>query len=107
TSPKVSATIVGIAPTIRQRNFTEAEPDPVVYLPYRADPQRALMLLVRASGEPSAVTALVREEMRAIEPDLPLFQIQTMEELMAQQRWPFRVFGTMFAVFALIALVLS
>ena len=33
-------TIVGVAPTVRQRNFQEPDPDPVVYLPYRADPQR-------------------------------------------------------------------
>jgi len=107
TSPPVDVTIVGIAPTIRQRNFSEPDPDPVVYLPYRADPQRGLMLLVRTPGDPASVTPIVREEMRAIEPDLPLFQIQTLDETLALQRWPFRVFGTMFAVFAGIALVLS
>lgn len=30
-----------------------------------------------------------------------------MDEDLAQQRWPFHVFGTMFAIFALIALTLS
>ena len=30
-----------------------------------------------------------------------------MDQILAQQRWPFRVFGTMFAIFAVIALVLS
>jgi len=30
-----------------------------------------------------------------------------MDQLLAQQRWPFRVFGTMFAIFAVIALALS
>jgi putative ABC transport system permease protein len=74
---------------------------------YRADPQRGMVLVARTTSDPASVTPLVREEMRAIEPDLPLFQIQTMDQLMAQQRWPFRVFGTMFAIFAGIALVLS
>ncbi len=105
--PPLDATIVGIVPTVRQRNFQEPDPDPVVYMPYRADPQRFTMLVVRASGEPARITSLVREEMRTIEPDLPLFQIQTMDQLLAQQRWPFRVFGSMFAIFAAIALVLS
>ena len=45
--------------------------------------------------------------MRAIEPDLPLFGIMTMDQLLALQRWTFRVFGSMFAIFAIIALVLS
>jgi putative ABC transport system permease protein len=65
------------------------------------------MLVVRAPGEPGRITTLVREEMRAIEPDLPLFGILTMDQTLAQQRWPFRVFGSMFAIFAGFALVLS
>jgi putative ABC transport system permease protein len=103
----VDATIVGIVPTVRQRSFQDPDPDPVVYLPYRADPQRFMFLFVRGSDDPARMTTLVREEMRAIEPDLPLFRIQTMDQLLAQQRWPMRVFGSMFATFALIALVLS
>jgi predicted permease len=106
-SPPVNATIVGIAPNVRQRNQAEADPDPVVYLPYRADPQRALVLMVRTVGEPGGATPLIREEMRALEPDLPLFNIKTMDELMSQQRWPFKIFGSMFGLFAGIALLLS
>ena len=106
-TPALTATIVGVVPTVRQRNFQEPDPDPVAYLPYRADPQRFATLIVRAQGDPGAITTLVREEMRAIEPDLPLFGIQTMDNLLAQLRWSFRVFGGMFAIFAAIALVLS
>jgi hypothetical protein len=106
-SAPASATIVGVVPTVRQRSFQDPDPDPVVYLPYRADPQRNALLIVRTSGEPGNVTALVREQMRAIEPDLPLFQIMTMDQLLALQRWPFRIFGSMFAIFAAIALGLS
>jgi putative ABC transport system permease protein len=105
--PPIDATIVGVVPTVRQRSFQDPEPDPVVYVPYRVDPQRFAMLVVRGTGDPAHLTTLVREEMRAIEPDLPLFAIQTMDKLMAQQRWVFRTFGSMFAIFAVIALVLS
>jgi ABC-type antimicrobial peptide transport system permease subunit len=44
---------------------------------------------------------------RAIDGDLPLYGIRTMNESLAQARWPFRIFGTMFAFFAFIALMLS
>jgi len=40
-------------------------------------------------------------------PDLPLFSIRTLDAALAQGRWGYQVFGTMFAVFALIALALS
>jgi predicted permease len=106
-SPAAAVTIVGISPTVRQRNFQEPDPDPVVYLPYRTDPQRFVTLIVRTSGDPTSVTSLVREEMRIVEPDLPLFAIQTMDQLMAQLRWVMRTFGAMFAIFAVIALLLS
>jgi putative ABC transport system permease protein len=106
-SAPASATIVGVVPTVRQRAFQDPDPDPVVYLPYRADPSRNTLLIVRTTGEPGSVTALVREQMRAIEPDLPLFQIMTMDQMLALQRWSFRVFGSMFAIFAVIALALS
>jgi predicted permease len=102
-----TATIVGVVPSIRQRGFQDPEPDPVVYLPYRSDPQRFVTLMVRGPGDPGRLTALVREEARAVEPDVPLFGIFTLDALLAQQRWPFRVFGSMFAIFAAIALVLS
>ena len=105
-APKV-ATVIGVVPVVRQRDMQAAEPDPVVYLPYKSDPQRSLFLLVRASDEPGRLSAIVRNEARAVEPDVPLFGVMTLDNLLAQQRWPFRVFGSMFAIFAAIALVLS
>jgi len=106
-TPPMSVTIVGVVPTVRQRNFQEPDPDPVAYVPYRADPQRFVFLVVRGQGEPAALTAIVREQMRAIEPDLPLFGILTLDQMLANMRFSFRVFGSMFAIFAVIALVLS
>jgi predicted permease len=103
----LSATIVGVAPNVRQRDFASAETDPVAYLPYKTDPRNFMMLMARTEGDPGAITSLLREEVRAIDPDLPLFNIRTMDEHLARQRWPFRVFGTMFAVFGFIALMLS
>ena len=100
-------TIAGIAPNVRQRGIQDREPDAVAYVPYRSDPQRGLALMVKTHGDAAAVTPLVRDALRAIEPDLPLFQVQTLDVELARQRWPFRVFGSMFAMFAFIALVLS
>jgi putative ABC transport system permease protein len=106
-SPPAVATIVGVVPAMRQRNFQDAQPDPVVYLPYRLDPQRFVFLVVRTAGNPALAAPLVREQVRAIEPDVPLYAVMTLDQLLAQQRWSFRVFGGMFAIFAGIALVLS
>jgi putative ABC transport system permease protein len=100
-------TIVGISPTVRQANFQEALPDPVVYTPLRDMSPAFAMLIIRARRDPASLASLAREQVRGIDPDLPLFNIMTMEKLLAQQRWVFEVFGTMFAIFAAIALALS
>ncbi len=103
----LTATIVGIAPNVRQRDFQLPDPDPVVYLPFRTDPRAFMTLLVRSQGDPNAMAPILREEVRAIDADLPLFGIMTMDRSLAQARWPFRIFGSMFALFAFIALALS
>jgi putative ABC transport system permease protein len=102
-------TVVGISPNIRQRDFQEPDPDPVAYVPHIESPGlgRGVSLLVRTRVDPAKATAAVREEVRAIDADMPLFNIRTMEEQLAQLRWPYRVFGAMFTMFALIALILS
>jgi putative ABC transport system permease protein len=100
-------TIVGVSPTVRQRNIREPDPDPVVYVPYRFAPAPLMTLLIRTEGQPSLLTSTLREAVRTVDSDLPLFGIATMDETIAQTRWFYRVFGTMFATFAIIALVLS
>jgi putative ABC transport system permease protein len=103
----LTATIVGIAPNVRQRDFQLPDPDPIAYLPFRTDPRAFMTLLVRSQGDPTAMAPILREEVRAIDADLPLFGIQTLDQSLAQARWPFRIFGSMFAIFAFIALALS
>ena len=99
-------TIVGISPNVRQGDQQSTEPDAVVYEPYRLRPSGAMSILVRADAPTSVITA-VREAVRTVDPDQPVFNVQTMDELLALARWPYRVFGSMFAIFAVIGLVLS
>jgi putative ABC transport system permease protein len=100
-------TIVGVTPSIRQRNVQDVEPDSVIYMSYRLEPPLGTAILIRSRGEPGALTSAVREAVQATDSDQPVFAVQTMEQSLAQQRWPYRVFGTMFTIFAFIALVLS
>ena len=104
------ATIIGVAPTIRQRSLQEApDGDSVVYIPnvQNLAHRNGTLILVRARADPGRLTAQLRQEIFAIDPDLPLTDIYTMDQLLAQQRWRSRVFGTMFAAFAVVALALA
>lgn len=99
--------IKGIGPDIRQNGPDEVELDPVVYLPYRYNPVRFVNIVARTQGPPAAVSGDLRRAVQAVDPNLPVYNVQTMDEFKSQMSWPFRVFGTLFAVMALIALVLS
>jgi putative ABC transport system permease protein len=100
-------TIVGVGPTIRQGSPQSTDPDAVVYQPYRLQSPGSMNIIARSQVAPTSLTPLIREAVQAVDSDLPVFNVQTMDELLAQNRWPYRVFGTMFALFAFIALVLS
>jgi ABC-type antimicrobial peptide transport system permease subunit len=78
-----------------------------VYVPYRTNPGLGPMLMVRGQGERALLTSLVRETVQALDSDVAVFRITPLEELMTQSRWGHRVFGVMFTLFAVIALVLS
>jgi predicted permease len=100
-------TVIGVVPNVRQRNVQELEPDPIVYSPMRQSPNRIVSLLTRSSSDEATVIAHLREVMRSVEPDVPLADAMSLDAQLAQERWPFRVFGTLFALFAGIALTLS
>ena len=99
-------TIVGVSPNVRQRAWT-GPPDPVVYsYPLRVDSGFAAWFIVR-SAPGSGVTAAIREEMRRLDPDLPLFGVLPLEEVMALSRLTQRRLGTLLGVFAVVGLLLA
>jgi len=98
-------TIVGISPTLRHNPPQDAEPRAAVYVPFRLD--SSVMLLVRGSGDPGTIMQAVRREVQAIDRDQPVLTIQTLDQMLANSMWPYRVFGSLFAIFAAIGLLLS
>jgi putative ABC transport system permease protein len=103
-------TIAGIAPDIRQSSTEDASGrDGIVYVSYATNPLRGASIVARSDGDVSAVAAVLREQVRAIDPDLPLFEVMTLDDLLAASdaRVGLRVFGSMFVVFAFVALLLA
>lgn len=101
-------TIVGVSPTVQQASAqTAAQADPVFYVPFRMEPGRFAFILARGAGNPAAIAKIVREEVRAVDADQPVYRVMTMADALAASRWPYRVFGGLLGIFALIALGLS
>ncbi|RPJ60856.1 MAG: FtsX-like permease family protein, partial [Acidobacteria bacterium] len=106
--PAPWVTVVGVAPTVRQSGTQGSpDPDPVVYLPFRLEPARFAFILARRQGQAAALAPTIRQEVRAVDEDQPVFRVRTLAESFAQARWPYRVFGGLLGIFAVIALLLS
>lgn len=100
-------TIVGVSGRMLQGSANEAFHSAVVYLPFREDTPRTSSLIVRSSLPPATVMADVRQAVQGIDRDQPVFTLQTLAEVIAAERLIYRIFATLFAVLAAIALVLS
>jgi putative ABC transport system permease protein len=103
-------TIVGVVPNIRQRNNNrETEPDAVAYIPHLQNITMARTAVILARIRPGSAppVQIFREAIRAIDPDIAVFNTAPLDEVLAEQRWSLRVFGTMLAAFAVVALVLA
>ncbi|HTI38492.1 MAG TPA: ABC transporter permease [Vicinamibacterales bacterium] len=105
--PQPWRTIVGVSPTLRHSSFQEAEAVPAIYTPYRQDAPANITLLVRSRSDPRVLLRTVQTDVQSIDRDQPVFTVRTMDEMLAQQTWPYRVFGAVFAIFAAIALVMA
>ena len=105
--PQPWRTIVGVVPTFQQGSSDDAFHNPVVYLPFLNAPDRTSTLMIRSALPPDAIMMAVRSVMQTIDPDQPVFNIETIEQVFANERSIYRIFATLFTVLAGIALVLS
>ena len=99
-------TVVGLVPDILQNNSTN-ERDPLIYVPFRQRPQRDMAVVARTKVPPASLGTPFRQAVQSIDEDLPIYRLLTMEDRLAQNYWPYRVFGGLFAIFAAIALLLA
>ena len=105
TAPTRWFEIVGVSPSIRQRPMSRAAP--VVYLPLDVHLGLTLAVTVRGAGDLARATVALRDEFRAVDADIAIYNLQTLRRLSELSRWPARVVSLVLALFALIASGLS
>jgi putative ABC transport system permease protein len=100
--------IVGVTSDIRSRGLT-TPPSPEIYLPVAqmGGWWNQLFLLVRTTGDPRSVLPAVRNQVRQIDPDQPVYAIQTLDEVFDAARFQPRVSTTLMGWFAAIALLIA
>jgi putative ABC transport system permease protein len=96
--------IIGIVGDIRHHAL-ENQPAPAMYMPTLEG--NWMNLVIRAEGDPANLTAAVRREVKAIDPDQPVAAVKTMEEWLATSVSAQRYRTSLLALFALVAVVLA
>jgi putative ABC transport system permease protein len=102
-------TIVGVAPTSLMESFDPDEDDPAgYYVPLAQRDRRFVSIAVQvAGGAPLSITPEVRNAVRGVDADLPIYWVRDMPEVMRQETWFYDVFGSLFIVFGVAALFLA
>jgi putative ABC transport system permease protein len=96
-------TVIGVSANIIQQP-DDKDPHPLLFLPYRQEAWDSMALLIHSSGTPSTA---MRAVVQGLDQDLPLHEVRMLNEAVEHQQWYLRVFGKLFAAFALIALVMA
>ena len=100
-------TIVGVVSDFRNSGTTQPV-RPEIFTPVRQQTDwNQLFFLVRGEAAPGALLPLVRQAVLSLDPEQPIYGIQTLEEALALSSFQQRIAAMLLAVFAGVALVLA
>ena len=96
--------IIGVVATVKQAGI-DADERPTTYVPLAQAPAPDMSLLVR--GATTAPLATLKGQVRGLDPDVPLYDVQTLAERVAVSVGPTRFYTVLATVFAVIAVALG
>jgi putative ABC transport system permease protein len=105
-------TVVGVVADVRHNGITDVVKEKF-YVPHPqwhqsvGFPIRAMTLVVKTAGDPSALTGPVRQAVRSLDRNLPVADVRTMKDVVSAALSTPRFTGVLLSVFAILALALS
>jgi putative ABC transport system permease protein len=99
-------TIVGVVGVVAQEGLA-AKPYSQIYLPMAQAPRRGAFVTIKTDGNPLALVPAVRQALHSVDREVPLNDVQTMEQRMSKDIAATRVSVTVLSLFAALALVLA
>lgn len=100
------AEIIGIVGDVRYESLVD-QPEPTTYFPHPELTYPFMTLVIRTTGEPTAIAPAVQRELREIDPDQPVSDLRTMNQVMADTVSRSRFNALLLALFATLATVLA
>jgi predicted permease len=105
-NPKKPITIVGVVGVVKQYGL-ETDGKIAAYFPHEQSPDPRMFLAVRTSSETAGLASAVVSEIHAVDPDVVVYGIRTMEERLYDSLARQRFSSTMLGAFAVFALLLA
>ncbi len=99
-------TIVGVSEATTLDALDDPE-RPSAFVPLVHAPQRFLTAAVRVRGDPMAFAQSLREAVRAVDPDIPVYWVRTLDDWVWAGNFTSRIVSTLFGIFAFVAVALS
>jgi predicted permease len=106
TSEEPWVTIVGVVPDLFMGGPENEDPEGF-YLPMAQKVARFMFMLARTDANPMVLAPLVRDEVVAVDENLPIYWVRTLGQAIAENTWFYTVFGTLFVIFGGVALFLA
>ncbi|HEV8363437.1 MAG TPA: ABC transporter permease [Gemmatimonadaceae bacterium] len=101
-------TIIGVIADFRYSSLDDTDrPVGAAYVPYPYMFARNNGLVVRAAANPIGLTNSLREQIRASDSKVPVFDVMNMNDVKRLSFWQYQLFGWMFGIFGVIALALA
>lgn len=98
--------ITGVVGSIHHSSLAQ-EPTGEMYVNHAQTPKPMTNLVVRAAGDPSKLTAAIRSEVQALDKDLPIYNVKTMEQRVSESAAQPRFRTLLLGLFACVALLLA
>ena len=105
-NPHGKSTVVGVVADVRSEGLA-AEPKKQVYLPMRQSPSAAMTLVARTAGDPEGLAGTIRRAVQGVDAEQPLYNLSTLDQLLARAVFLPRVSTQLLSAFAIAALVLA
>jgi putative ABC transport system permease protein len=106
TEAPVWRTVVGVVRHVAKYGLDGRVKDQY-YLPAAQRPQRSMFLVVRTAGDPAGLATAARAAVRAVDPDMPVFKVMTMQRVIEDTLVGRRFTAMLLVIFAAVALVLA
>ncbi|MFL6590973.1 MAG: ADOP family duplicated permease [Chthoniobacterales bacterium] len=98
--------IIGVVGDTRETAL-DHDPNPAIYWPLDRESYQFMTFIIRSAIEPTQLVASVQREIRAMDPDQPLADVRTLEQVVAKSIARPRFDMMLLGIFAAVALVLA